>query len=313
MRTLLTILLVLATWPALAEFSLEDDGRALTVIEDGKPVLVYRYAFVEPPKRVPEHFRRSCYIHPLYGLDGEVLTQDFPVDHFHHRGVFWAWPKSTIGDKPIDVWALPDTRQVHEAWLTKKADAEGAVIGAQNVWVFDSAPEDAIVREKITFTVLPAEGNSRAIDFHLHFENLGTETLTIRGATTDNKGYGGLCLRPDATRRPFTFTAAQGELDGDKLHLESPWLDISYARKKGGKKISGAAFFQHPGNPGYPHPGWITRGYGFLGVSWPHTEAYELKPGQTVELRYRLLVHRGTAEGAKVKKAFQTYEKANVK
>jgi AcrR family transcriptional regulator len=50
---------------------------------------------------VPEKFRRSCYIHPLYGLDGEVMTEDFPVDHRHHRGVFWAWFIHFMADIPI--------------------------------------------------------------------------------------------------------------------------------------------------------------------------------------------------------------------
>jgi hypothetical protein len=35
---------------------------------------------------------RSDYIHPLYGLNGEMLTNDWPdADHPHHRGIFWAW------------------------------------------------------------------------------------------------------------------------------------------------------------------------------------------------------------------------------
>jgi sugar/nucleoside kinase (ribokinase family) len=33
------------------------------------------------PEGVPEDRRRSCYIHPIYGLDGQVLTDDFPKDH----------------------------------------------------------------------------------------------------------------------------------------------------------------------------------------------------------------------------------------
>ena len=35
---------------------------------------------------------RSGYIHPLVGPGGAVLTADWPVDHPHHRGVYWAWP-----------------------------------------------------------------------------------------------------------------------------------------------------------------------------------------------------------------------------
>ena len=67
------------------------------------------------------------------------------------------------------------------------------------------------------------------------------------------------------------------------------------------------AIFQHPDNPGYVHPGWILRHYGFLGASWPHTAGHVLAPGEAVELRYRLFVHRGGATSAKVAEAFERY------
>ena len=48
---------------------------------------------------------RSNYFHPLYDLDGNVLTEDFPKDHIHHRGIFWAWHQVRINGKPVqDQW-----------------------------------------------------------------------------------------------------------------------------------------------------------------------------------------------------------------
>ena len=296
---------------AYGGFTMDDDGKSLTLIENGTPVLVYHYGMVDPPKKVPERYRRACYIHPLYGLDGEVLTQDFPLDHRHHRGVFWAWPNSTLGDKPMDVWALDGIRQVHQRWLAKEVKDGKAEIAAENHWLYDDAPDSPKVRESVRIVVHPADDTARALDVYLKLENISDEAVTIRGATTDNKGYGGFCIRPDATRKPFTFTAAPGDLPEDMLRLESPWADVSYATKKDGTKQSGVAVFQHPGNPGYPHPGWITRGYGFLGVSWPHTEPHEMKPGDAFELRYRLYIHRGNAGEGKVKEAFDVYTAAS--
>ncbi|HUH47680.1 MAG TPA: DUF6807 family protein, partial [Arenibacter sp.] len=43
---------------------------------------------------------RSNYIHPLYGLEGEMLTSDWPdAAHPHHRGIFWDWPEVRYGSK----------------------------------------------------------------------------------------------------------------------------------------------------------------------------------------------------------------------
>lgn len=291
-------------------FTLEDDGASVTVREGDTPVFVYLYLPGRKPVLVSERYRRGCYIHPLYGLDGEELTQDFPLDHFHHRGVFWAWPDSTLGERKMDVWAFDGARQVYSKWLKQETDNEKAVLSVENHWVFDDAPEVPVIRETVTILVHPAADNHRDLDFELTFSNVSQDVFTLRGSGTETKGYGGFCLRPDATRRPLVFTSKQGVSEEDALELESPWVDVSYATTPGGESLSGAAIFQHPDNPGYPHPGWILRHYGFLGQSWPHTVAHVMAPGDSVTLRYRLHVHRGAAAEAGVESAFHLYEQS---
>jgi hypothetical protein len=293
-------------------FTIDDNGQALKVSEDGKPVLSYHYEFSELPQRVPERYRRAGYIHPLYGLDGEVMTQDYPIDHRHHRGVFWAWPDSTLGDKRADIWLLDGIRSVHAEWVEKKAEDDKVVIAAKNHWVYDDAPDKPVMTEAVRFVVHPATEKTRAIDFEVTFTNVTEDVFTIRGALTDNKGYGGFCLRPDATRKPFQFTSVLGkqepEVDNTDDDFPSPWVDISFATEKDGDTFSGMATFQHPDNPGYPHNKWILRHYGFLGHSWPHIKGYELQPGASVTMRYRLFIHRNDAETANVAGAFEQYE-----
>ncbi len=293
-------------------FTIDDDGQALKVSEDGKPVLSYHYEFSKLPKRVPERYQRAGYIHPLYGLDGEVMTQDYPIDHRHHRGVFWSWPDSTLGNKRADIWLLDGIRSVHAEWIEKKTEDNKVIIASKNHWVFDDDPDNPVMQEEVRIIVHPATEQSRAIDFELSFTNLAEDVFTIRGALTDNKGYGGFCLRPDATRKPFQFTSALGkqepEVDNTEDDYPTPWVDISFATEKDGNTVSGMATFQHPGNMDYPHPKWILRHYGFLGQSWPHVKGYELQPGASVTMRYRLFIHRNDAETADVAGAFEKYE-----
>lgn len=288
-------------------FTFEDDGAALTLKEENLPVFVYRYAPVEPPRLVPKHFKRSCYFHPLYGLDGEIMTQDFPIDHFHHRGVFWAWPDSTLGDRKVDVWALEGARQVHGEWTKREAGADRAELAMVNQWMLDDAPNSPVIREEISVIVYPALDGHRCLDFSLTFKNVSSEAFTLRGSGTETKGYGGFCLRPDATRKPMLFTSNQGVSPDDVLELDTPWADVSYPTVAGGDTLSGMAIFQHPDNPGYPHSGWIFRHYGFLGQSWPHTKEHVMQPQESFTLRYRLFLHRGDAEKAGVKAAFEQY------
>ncbi|MFP4500872.1 MAG: PmoA family protein [Candidatus Hydrogenedentota bacterium] len=300
---------------AAAEMRVENDGQAVHILEDDAPVLVYHHAMVEPPKMVPERYTRACYIHPVYAPGGATLTQDFPIDHFHHRGVFWAWPKSTWDGKPLDIWLMEDVRQETKEVKTAEAAGGKAVLETINFWRYDDAPDQPIVEERVHIEAHPAEDNARAIDFDLTFENVSDKEVVIRGSTAEDKsgvikGYGGFCFRPDATRKPMEFTAKQGPAHEDTLSLESPWCDVSFPDEKDGEAKSGAAVFQHPGNPGYPHEGWILRHYGFLGASWPHRAPHTMAPGDSFRLRYRLYVHDGDAAAADVTEAFADYTAA---
>jgi len=66
------------------------DGR-MELREGGKAALVYNYG-PQLKAGAPEDRRRCCYIFPLYTPGGVSMLDDFPADHWHHRGLFWAWP-----------------------------------------------------------------------------------------------------------------------------------------------------------------------------------------------------------------------------
>jgi len=292
------------TSTCLAEFSFEDNGTSLTVLENGKPVLSYNYGMMSPPQGIDAHrYSRSCYIHPLYGLDGDVLTGDFQRDHPHHRGIFWAWPKCSVGDRKVDEWHFGGIRQFFEKWLAREAESDIAEVSVQNVWLLDDDTKPK-VREQIRFTVHRAEENCREIDFHLKFTNVAEVPVTIKGQ--NEAGYGGFAIRMDGARPDPVITTARGRLKEDTNRIDTPWADFS-SRAGPDKPISGVAIFQHPANPGYPHSGWTLRYYGFLGAAWPHDDPFILQPGDSFELRYRVYVHRGTAEDADVATKFTAY------
>jgi len=219
--------------------------------------------------------------------------------------VFWAWPCCTTGRRPLDLWLGNDVHQHFEKWLARDKHDTSAVFAVQNRWAYDDAPEDAVIREKVTFTVHPAVDDGRVIDVDLVLTNVSKEVVTLLGQTHDDKGYGGFCVRLDSKRNPQVFSSALGLHSEDALWLDTPWVDATSATPEGER--SGVAIFQHPENPGYVHSGWILRHYGFLGASWPHLEPFALSPGAHVRLRYRLYVHRGSAREARVAGNFRAY------
>src|SRR5688572_12337918 len=93
----------------------EVSSTSLGLWEGSQPVLVYNHGLIHPQDGIAGRPRAS-YIHPLYGLDGEVLTDDFPKDHTYHRGVYWAWPHLKIGEAEFDQWSLRSLASEFQRW-----------------------------------------------------------------------------------------------------------------------------------------------------------------------------------------------------
>ena len=277
----------------------KEDGR-LEVLEGNKPVFVYNYGMQLAPG-VSEDQRRSTYIHPIYDLKGNIITDDFPKDHYHHRGLSWMWPYVFIDGKTYDLWAIQGIRQVFEKWLAREVGPACATVGVKNAWKID---ERKVMDEWVWVRVFAANEYGRAIDFCLTLRVL--EPVQISGRKDHNKGYGGFCLR-FAPREETIITTPKGVESRDSDLKKLPWADE--AGKFGGREdFTGIAIFQHAGNPDFP-TGWCLRHYGFLGVSWPGLEIVTLEPQKPLTLRFRIWVHNGNTTRGKVREAYKLFAK----
>jgi len=282
------------------------DDKSLGLYDGGKPVLVYNHAMISR-QGVPERYNRACYIHPLYGLDGEVLTEDFAKDHRHHRGVFWAWPHIKVDGRQVNSWIPTGIYYKLERWVKKVADEQRAVLEADNGWYVG---EKKIMAEHLRMVVHPATATTRAID--LEFTWTPTDKpVTLWGAA--GKSYGGLTVRFNTRIREeggipskaVRITAPTGLTKKDLAITNLEWADFT-APFPGGKGRSGAAVLIHKSHPDYP-PTWLTRHYGCLCVGWPGVKPHTLPPGKPVVCCYRLLVHRGDLDLDTLKKAYDDY------
>jgi hypothetical protein len=61
--------------------------RLVDISEANLPVLRYNHATVPVPPGIPASYARGDYVHPLFGPEGQALTDDYSPDHPHHRGV----------------------------------------------------------------------------------------------------------------------------------------------------------------------------------------------------------------------------------
>jgi hypothetical protein len=283
-----------------AAFTIEDAGGGpLRIAENGRPVLVYNRAMMLK-EGVAEKYRRACYVHPLHDLDGVVLTDDFPKDHFHHRGLFWAWPrvKPAGESKDCDIWACAGGGQRFQSVLGKETGPVCARLGLSSAWFVGGRK---VVDEAVWLTVFRAGDTGRAMDVDLRLKAVD-QPVVIGGR--EKKGYGGFTLR-FAPRQEQVLWTKDGKLPKDADHDRYPWADYS-AKFGGTDRVSGAAIFDHAQNAGFPNT-WCLRNYGILSPTYPGEGTHELTPGQALRLRYRVWIHRGDAQAGKAAGAYAAF------
>lgn len=279
----------------VSRFQITPDGpRSLRLREGNRPVFVYNFDTIPAPPGVPADRARAAYVHPIWGLDGEILTDDFPKDHYHHRGLFWAWPHVTVGDEPKrDLWALSGIRHGFVTWLARHQGTSSAVLGVHNAWLVEDRP---VLDERIWLTVYPAQGDEQVIDLRCTFVPRG-KPITLAGA--EGKSYGGVTLRfGPRPERETTILSDRGDTPDDLPMTRLSWADLS-ARFDGRSTASGIALLVAPDHPDFP-PEWLTRHYGALCVGWPGVTPKTLPAGEPTTLRYRLIIHRRPGDRARL-------------
>ncbi len=289
---LIFVMLVIALLASCTKgnFHHENTSEGIRILEDGQPVLFYQ----SKTKSLSGKYPRANYIHPLYSLGGGVFTEDFPDDHFHHRGIFWTWHQVWIGQKRTgDAWICRDF-----IWDVKKADIEyqggNAVLNTQvfwksPMWIDESGKMKEFAIETANITLFPRSDNYRILDLAIQIRSL-VDSLYI-GGSEDDKGYGGFSARiklPEDVR----FEDKDGQVTPKRLAVAAgPWMNISGSFFEQ-DSLAGIALVSHPFNPGYPEP-WILRAKNSMqNLKFPGREKYHIPQDTPLRLKYRIVVHR---------------------
>src|SRR5690606_35015868 len=116
LTTLITLLSFLIIELHAQDFTVKDTEAGIEIREGDQKVLFYQ----KSPKSLNGQYERANYVHPLYGLHEEILTEDFPEDHLHQRGIFWTWHQIVVNGKKIaDGWTCENI-----AWDVQDAQAK---------------------------------------------------------------------------------------------------------------------------------------------------------------------------------------------
>ncbi len=282
-----------------------DDG--ILVSENGKPVLQYQ---AKPKSKNGTH-RRANYIHPLYDLAGNILTEDFPQDHLHHRGIFWAWHQVLVGDKSAgDGWMTEDFEWNVTSTKAEMSKSAAVRITAEVQWksplVKDNTGQSiVIVNETTTIDVHRSKDHRRTIDFEVRL--LAAQPDVMIGGSNDAKGYGGFSARV-IQPNDIAFNTVNGFVEPTKTQLEcGHWVDIVGTSGNRDSK-SGVAILVHPSSRGFPQK-WILRSKekSMQNPVYPGRTPVAVSQSQPTVLRYRLVIHQGELTTAELESVFESY------
>jgi hypothetical protein len=275
-----------------------DTARGFYDVADaGRPVLRYNHGAVPPPPGIATNFTRGDYLMPVFGPWGELLTDDYPPDHPHHRGIGWSWPVTRWGDEVRDIWAVAGVWARPEAIRRAEGGHALAVVEALNVWKWgDTNP---IVREEVTVRTFRADRGHRIIDIELRLTALA-DGVAIGGRP--HGGYGGFGLRaqPAEARNITRLT------DPPETRPRRSWLDYS-GRFKGATAASGIAILESPDNPLYPSELKEYPDLNYVMPAFPGEREVPLRRDAPLVLRHRLWLHPGHPDTSALAAVWRAY------
>lgn len=295
----------LATCARAADFTVEKSDEGLVIMQGGK--LVTEYIAKSGAKPI---------LWPIVGPTGKELTRGWPMrdaasfekqDHPHHRSL-WFTHGSVNG---IDFWSESGKNGtiVHKEFL-KHDGGETAIVIATSEWL---SPDGKKVCEDERTVRVGASGDNRYIDFDV------TVKATEGPVTFEETKEGSFGVRVHETmkvdaKQGGKLVNSQGQANGDAWSKPAAWVD--YYGPVDGETL-GIAIFNHPTSFRYPTT-WHVRTYGlfaanpFGGKDFKAADKYgshTIEKGGSMTLRYRVLLHKGTTEEAKIKEAFAEYAK----
>ncbi|RNL81915.1 hypothetical protein ED312_17955 [Sinomicrobium pectinilyticum] len=276
----------------------KEERDKITLYEGGSP----RFSYQKGTKSKNGKFPRANYIHPLYDTRGDILTEDFPEDHLHHRGVFWTWHQLFVKGKRVsDPWLCEGIRWKVDSARTEVRKNSG-ILHTVVYWVTDS--EEAVIREEASISYTPKEGYY-LMDFDISLTAL-TDGVEI-GGSEDDKGYGGFSARIKSSDG-ITFFSAQGEVTPENTPVKTGgWVHAIPDYDTGQKEQTGIVLFCDPENlPSFQ--GWILRkNQSMQNAAFPGRKPISIPREKPLKFRNRLVVHQGKLTIAKIQGIYRDF------
>lgn len=285
MRVPITFVLALVLCAqARGDVRSERTGDAVILFDGERELLRYQ----AEPGPVPDPaidslFRRGGYLHPIRTPSGRVVTGDFPADHRHHHGIWFAWTKTEFEGRTPDFWNMGQG--------TGRVDFAGVETLGPNGFVsrhraidLTSGKPLTVLEERWRVGLLEASATRTIFDLEIVQECAANAPLRL-----PKYHYGGLGFRgPDNwTGNDFQILTSTGEIDRVRANeSRARWIRISGPVHGESAQI---AILCHSENFRFPQPLRVHPTDPFVCFAPPQLGDMKITPGQSFVSRYRIV------------------------
>lgn len=307
-RLLGALALLAAGMAGGAEVTADLTESGVKVMIDGKLFTEYHGAGAQRP-----------YMYPIIGPSGANLARPYPMekggaeDHPHHRS-FWFAHGAVNG---VDFWADGEKhgRQVHGAVSGLEAAPGRVSFATSTEWV--SAQGKPMLSDERHITVAAREDGTRSVDFTITLKASHGEVLF--GDTKE--GTFALRLSPslsiEGEGAQGKMLSSTGKKNGAVWGKQAAWVS-AYGPDASGAAVT-VTIFDHPTSLRHP-TWWHARTYGLFAANPFGKHDFEkledktagdltLPAGESLTLKYRVLISAGEPDQEKLKAEFEAFSK----
>jgi methane monooxygenase PmoA-like len=284
------------------------DGK-LSITVEGRQVLSYQTQPAELPRGdIKPIFKRGGYIHPVFTPAGRAVTDDYPPDHRHHHGIWFAWTKTEFEGRHPDFWNMGDgTGKVEFAAIDETwSGSVSAGFKASQRFVDSSSPQPkTVLTEKWVVTVYRAGHGSKSYSM---FDLVSVqECATASPLTLPEYHYGGIGFRGNRQwlgKDNCFFMSSEGKDRSNAHATRARWCHV------GGKvdgQLAGIAILDHPDNFRAPQPMRIHPDQPFFCYAPSQLGQWQIDPGKPYVSRYRFVVYDGPPDKDELDRLWNDY------
>ncbi len=270
-------------------------------------------SFVGEPNGLPHPdikpiFLRGGYIHPVFTPSGRLVTDDYPSDHYHHHGIWFAWTKTEFEGKHPDFWNMGDgTGRVEFVKVGKTWSGPvyaGFTSTQRYVALTGGAPKTAL-NEEWDVRVYDAGG---ATPSYFVFDIVATQQCASSSPLIlDEYRYGGMGVRGHRDwkdKAKINFLTSGGKTRADGNATRGRWCHLGGPVEG---QLVGIAILDHPSNFRAPTPMRIHPDDPYFNYAPSQMGRFQIDPGQKFVLRYRYVVADGAPDPKQLDRLWNDY------